>query len=318
MRQDRYRQLSEAEPSIPLFCRPWWLDATAGPENWDVALIEKGRRLQAAMPYVRRRRYGLSFIGQPVLTQHLGPWLRPAIAGYAQELAQQKDLLGGLIAQLPKFDHFFQNWSCTQQNWLPFFWSGFQQTTRYTYTLTLTPGPTALWRSFQENARRETRKAKERYRINIRTDLGVERFYSLNKLTFKRQKMPVPYSLDLLNRIDRACEERDCRRIFFAEDPEGRLHAAAYLVWDENRAYYLMGGGDPALRNSGAGSLCMWEAIQFAATVSKTFDFEGSMLEPVERFFRGFGAIQTPYFSLTKTPSRLLRTGLFARDLFRP
>lgn len=31
------------------------------------------------------------------------------------------------------------------------------------------------------------------------------------------------------------------------------------------------------------------------------------MLEPVERFFRAFGAIQTPYFSISKTNSKALK-----------
>ena len=31
-----------------------------------------------------------------------------------------------------------------------------------------------------------------------------------------------------------------------------------------------------------------------------TFDFEGSMLEGVEGFFRSFGGVQTPYFRLSK------------------
>ena len=89
-----------------------------------------------------------------------------------------------------------------------------------------------------------------------------------------------------------------------AEDSEGQRHAGIYIVWDENSVYYLMGGGDPLLRRSGATSLCMWEAILFAASLKKSFDFEGSMLEPVERFFRGFGADQIPYFSISRTPSK--------------
>ncbi|MNZ86002.1 hypothetical protein D3C78_1048120 [compost metagenome] len=101
--------------------------------------------------------------------------------------------------------------------------------------------------------------------------------------------------------------------MFIAEDDQGRRHAGVYLIWDENSAYYLMGGGDPELRNSGATSLCMWEAIRFSATVTRRFDFEGSMLEPVEHFFRAFGAIQQPFSCASKTPSRLLRTVLFFR-----
>jgi len=78
-----------------------------------------------------------------------------------------------------------------------------------------------------------------------------------------------------------------------------------------------MGGGAPDLRNSGATSLCMWEAIQFAATVTKSFDFEGSMLETVERFFRAFGAKQTPYFAISKINSKLLKTYRFLQEMRR-
>jgi hypothetical protein len=93
------------------------------------------------------------------------------------------------------------------------------------------------------------------------------------------------------------------------------LHAGIYVVWDEQSAYYLMGGGDPELRSSGATSLCMWEAIKFVSTKTKSFDFEGSMIERVERFFRAFGAIQTPYFSITKTDSRVFKIAQIARSL---
>ena len=68
-----------------------------------------------------------------------------------------------------------------------------------------------------------------------------------------------------------------------------------------------MGGSDPNLRNSGAMSLCMWEAIKFASTKTKKFDFEGSMIESVERYFRAFGAEQKPYFHITKVLSYMLR-----------
>ena len=84
------------------------------------------------------------------------------------------------------------------------------------------------------------------------------------------------------------------------------------MVWDDYTAYYLIGGADPELRNSGASSLLLWEAIQFAAQVSRTFDFEGSMLKPVERFFRAFGAIQQPYMQVKKYNSLPLR---MRRDL---
>jgi hypothetical protein len=66
-----------------------------------------------------------------------------------------------------------------------------------------------------------------------------------------------------------------------------------------------MGGGDPELRQSNAYRLVSWEAMVFASSIAKRFDFVGSMLPQVETVFRGFGAKQLPYFSITKVrPAR--------------
>lgn len=305
--KDRYRTFSRNEPSLPVFSRDWWLDATAGPDAWDVALVIKGNDIVAAMPYVVRRRYGLTVIGQPALTQKLGPWFRASDGKPAARLAREKDLMQELIDQLPPFDHFTQNWHYGRTNWLPFCWNGFKQTTRYTYVLPELGETGRLWAGFDNSTRAECKKASERFRLQVRDDLPLDAFLALNRLTFQRQGIEVPYSDAFVRRLDAACAERSCRKYFIAVDEEGRHHAGNYIVWDEYSAYGLMNGADPTLRNSGATSLCMWEVIKYAAGVTQRFDFAGSMLEPVERFFRGFGATQLPYFYITKTPSRVLR-----------
>ena len=40
-------------------------------------------------------------------------------------------------------------------------------------------------------------------------------------------------------------------------------------------------------------------------TVTEKFDFEGSVVEPVERFFRGFGGTLRPYFRITRFSRRM-------------
>jgi hypothetical protein len=304
-----YREFSRNEPSIPIFSRDWWLDTTAGPEAWDVALVQKGSQIVAAMPYVLRRKYGLRVISQPALTPRLGPWFRPVEANTnsGKKLANEKDLMQALIDQLPAFDYFNQCWHYTRTNWLPFSWNGFQQTTLYTYLLPQLGQPDKLWSGLQENVRTHCRTASNRYKLTVRDDLPLDAFIRLNQMTFHRQHMRMPYSETYLRRLDAACAERGCRKFFIAVDPEGRHHAGTYIVWDENSAYGLMNGADPEFRNSHATSLCMWEAIKFAGNVTQQFDFSGSMMERVERFFRGFGTTQVPYFLISKTPSRLVR-----------
>jgi len=305
-KKERYREFCDSESTVPIFSRDWWLDAVCG-DAWDVCLVEKGGKVIASMPYYIKKRYGLTLLVHPKLTQALGPWLRPTQAKYAKRLGQEKDLLLELVRQLPDFSYFKQSWHYSNTNWLPFYWQGFQQTVRYTYILPDLSDLNAIWEGFRENIRRDFRKASNRYNLKVRTDLDLEDFLALNVKVFARQGEKVPYTQEFVRRLDKACRVHNARQIFIAEDDQGRRHAGVYIIWDEQSAYYLMGGGDPALRSSGATSQCMWEAIQFSATTTKCFDFEGSMIEPVERFFRGFGARQTPYFSIEKTPSRLVR-----------
>ena len=314
-RKEAYRQLCHEEPSIPLFSQPWWLDAVTGSDGWDVALVQKGGLVLATMPYLRRRRIGFRISTQPWLTLSLGPWLRPSTAKPPRRIGQQKELLQALIAQLPPFDHFRQAWHYSQTNWLPFRWCGFRQTTDYSYVLPDLSDTHAIWNGFQENIRKEIRKASGRAQLCVRDDRPLQDALRLHRLTFDRQGKSLPFPEHVIRSIDAACSERGQRAIFIAEDIQGRQHAAVYIVWDAKSAYYLLGGGDPELRNSGAASLCMWEAIQHAATVTRSFDFCGSMAEPIEQFIRAFGGKQCPYFSVSKTPSKMLAGYLFLASL---
>jgi len=307
IKKDVYRAFCQKEPSISLFSQGWWLDAVIGADNWEVALVEKGGVIVATMPYVIKRRSFFLISTQPPLTQTLGPWLQQSNAKYAKALGQQKDRLTALIEQLPKVDYFAQNWNYLQTNWLPFYWSGFKQSTFYTYVIDNLTDHDLIWKGFTEKVRTDIKKSLNRFNLTMVEDPSIDDFIALNRKVFDRQNMKAPYSEQVIRNLDKACCFNTARKIFIAVDEEGRHHAGVYIVWDRNSAYYLMGGGDPELRNSGATSLCLWEAIKFSSQVTKRFDFEGSNNEAIECFIRGFGAKQVQLFSVSKTPSRLLR-----------
>ena len=182
----KYRLFCEQERTIPIFSQAWWLDAVCN-DSWDVCLVEKGGEIVASMPYVIKKRYGLKLLTHPSLTQNLGPWLKPSQAKYSKMLSQQKDLMKVLIDQLPNYDYFNQNWHYSQTNWLPFYWHGFDQTTRYTYVIEDLSDIDYIWSGLQENIRREIRKAENKLGVQVRTDLPIEDFIALNEMTFSRQ-----------------------------------------------------------------------------------------------------------------------------------
>jgi hypothetical protein len=298
-----------------IFQQHWWLDAVA-PGSWGESKVEKDGEVVGALPYMVKRRYGLRVLSQPPLMSTLGPWLKPFEGKESRRAHVEKEVLGELIAQLPRFDLFHQQLPPAITNWLPFYWAGFSATTHYTYQLSGLSDHDAVWHGFNENARRQIRKAEKQ--LAVRTDLDLVTFFKINAETFERRGVPVPYPFDALSRLDRACDERRARRIFFAVDAKDQVVASVYLVWDRNAAYYLMAGFREG-GSGGAASLLVWEALKFASTVVDTFDFQGSMIESIERFFRGFGAAQVPFFFVSNASRRMrvLREGQEIARAFR-
>jgi hypothetical protein len=284
-----------------IFQQPWWLDAVA-PNRWAEAVVERNGRTVARLPYVVRGRGRLRMLTQPPLTQTLGPWIERVDAKTTHALGNEIELLTALEAALPPAQAFLQHFSPTLLNALPFYWAGYRIEVQYTYRLEGLSSEEALWSGLRGNIRREIRKARKR--VEVRDDLGLDQFHSVWSKTFARQNLEPPRSLAELERIDTACAARGARAMLFAVDEADRVHAVSYVVWDERAAYYLLGGGDQELRTSGAASMLMWEAIIRARDVTDVFDFEGSMLKPVERFFRSFGSRQAPYLRVSRfTPA---------------
>lgn len=301
--------MSTVAEANSLFQQPWWLDATS-PGGWDQVTVERGGELVARLPYTLERRYGLKVLGQPPLTLFLGPWLAPAgEVKSSTRIAREKELLSELIDRLPPHDIFAQTCHYGATNWLPFHWRGFTQTTRYSYVIEDLSDLEVLWGSLEGSARTDIRKARKM--LEIRQDLGVGELLRLAELTYRRQGRGSPYDAALLERVEAVARDRGQCRSFFAIDADDRLHAALFLVWDEESAYYLVGGVDDAAGSSGAMAYLIWSAIRFAATVTRRFDFEGSIVESIERFFRKFGTAQKPYSQLMHLSrrARILVTG---------
>ncbi|HEY0158856.1 MAG TPA: GNAT family N-acetyltransferase [Thermoanaerobaculia bacterium] len=316
-RKTLYREHCSRETSIPLFSRDWWLDAAVGERNWDVALVEKGGQVIGSLPFQVTRKAGFRRLGQPPLTQTLGPWIRPSNAKRARALGYEKDVMDGLIAALPPFDLYAQNWHHRLTNWLPFYWHGFTQTTRYTYVIRELEDEKQVWEGVRENIRTDVRKAQGRAGLTVHFENDPEALIALNRQTYARQGKQPPYPDRLVRSLHDACSARRCCAVLTVRDGAGRPYASLLLVWDESAAYYLIGGSDPEVRNTGAMSLAVWEAIRFARTVTKSFDFEGSMMEPVERFCRAFGAEQVPYLRVSCVRSPLIAFALTFRDALR-
>lgn len=319
-KKEKYRELCEYEKTIPIFSKDWWMDAVCGENNWDVLLVEKGRQIVASLPYYLRKRGKRREITQPPLTQTNGIWIKyPPNQKYCKKLAYEKEVMTGIISQLDELNlgYYNQNFHYSITNWLPFYWKGFKQTTRYTYVIEDLENSNEVYKNFKCNIRNKIKKANKR-NVKIISKDDIETFYMINKKTFDRQNIAISYSLKFIEKLDNTLKEKKARKIFFAIDENKKVHSVLYLIWDLTSSYVHMVGEDPELRNSGAGILLIWESIKYTKEILNLnkYDFEGSMIESVEEVRRSCGAIQKPYFNIKKNYRKENIFKIIVRDIY--
>lgn len=300
-KKDIYQKWSQTYSDLPLFFHPWWLDAVCGKDAWEVALVvNHNQEVEGALPFYKSKRWGLSWSGMPVLTPYLGPLLvYPDRISPAQKVTFEKRVMNDLIDQIPRFFYFRQNWHPDFQNWLPFYWRGFRQTTYYTYRFPDIRRPDRLFQSFRSSTRNHIRVAERAYRLEESDDLAT--FYVLNEMTFEGQSTKIPYDLAYLKKMEDLLQTRKWSKLLLAYSEEReRYEAGIYLVRDQQTAYLLASGRHPE-SGSGAVPLLIWQALkQLSKEGVEQFDFEGSVIPGIEQFFRSFGAELTPYFQVSR------------------
>ena len=291
---------------VPIFMQNWWLDAVCT-EGWSVvvSLNEKGD-IEAALTFATRQKLGFKTLSEPVLTPFCGVWFRQKTFKRRHEaIFYEKKHLQKLIEQLPSAHRYSFRLHVSLKDWQPFFWAGWQQETRYTYRLNIENLAT-VFENFNENTKRNIRKSAQNF--TIESGDNFDKFLEINALTYKRQQIKNPISLQTWQSVEQVLTEKNARSIFFAKNTEGSYEAAVYVIFDNSTAYYLAGGSTELGRSKGAMHGLLWQAIQEAAARGcRVFDFEGSMLQGVEPFFRGFGGELTPYFRVFKYSNRFLK-----------
>lgn len=305
--KEEYRALcAESPPGLYVFQQPWWLDATAGPENWGVCLYRQGGQIAGAWCF-HFRRYGNKLrIYDPPFTQFTGIWLRyPENQKYEKRLAYEKEATSALLAQLEQLPliSLSQSFSANYTNWQPLYWKGFQQTTNYSFRIGNISDPAAVEARFGHAKRKNIKRALGEG-LEVGFDLPAREFYDNHVLTLSKQGAKISYSFDLFQRMYQAAYKHNGGRVIWARDREGNLHAALFVIWNGTCAFDLISTIDPDYRNSGASTLLVRDMIRFLSGKTAAFDFEGSMIEGVANSFSQFGTAQIPYFHIGKTYDR--------------
>lgn len=287
---------------ICIFNKPFWLDAVCdGRKNWDVFLVREKGRIEAALPYYKKKKLGFAYITMPQLTPHNGIWLNPAGHEAAENhIVRENRLYKLLIQQIEAAGASFyqQCFSTEVNNWQPFCWTGYQQKTLYTFCINCPYNLTEAEKNFCKSTRQNIKKASLAGTVSEFDD--VDLFHQISSMVFAGQHAHNPVSKPLLERVYRAGKANDAARMLCARDLEGNICGVILLVYDAVKVHALMCGTLPDKRSFNFDTALKYEGIKFACETGRKFDFEGSMIEGIANCMLRFGAEMRPYYMIRK------------------
>jgi hypothetical protein len=305
--KQRYIQFCEEHPDIPIFSRPWWLDAVC-PGQWDVILIEKNGRIIASFPYYKANvRHIFTHIGMPPLTQKLGPYMVYDTNKITEDkrINYEHDIYNAIIDKLPTNDSFVVNFDWKYKNWLSFYWQGFRQTTKYTYILNNIKDHNYIEQKYAKSKKQPIQKAGKN--LKFKCDLPKDVFYGYFADVIHERNENISFSKDLFNRLYDAVYDHCAGKTFYCDDEENNIHAINMIVWDMECAYYLLAMRKREYNTSGGTEFLVDETLKYVAQFVDCFDFEGSMIKGVEESYRRYGSYQTEYYQIFKCNNPILK-----------
>lgn len=265
-----------------VYHEPWWLDATTD-GAWKLLSTEYSGFVARLPIYSRRTLFGDSLITNPPLTRTLGPVFERISRAHQFTDRIARRLTAELAAQIPPKASFAQIFAPETPGIFSFASAGFQACADYTYRLAGALDEKALWGSVHNKARRQIRRAQERFSIDdaVSVEEFVE-FYAQGKRA--QQKRLVP-SGHVVSELLREAVTRFRGRLVGCRTATGLLASAIFIALDANSAYFVMSARIPGIADSGAVAMLAWHEILWSRAAGLQFDFDGS-----NQFLGQFGA----------------------------
>lgn len=288
---------------VPIYSKPWWLDAVCGSENWDVWLYIKGNNILAAMPYYMENRGKYRYITKAPLTQNNGIIFN-YVNGDTMKRITKQEFEEEVIEKACEYikslgiDVYEQQYHYDFSYWLPFYWNHYSAITRLTYVIEDTSDMEEVWSNLSGNYRKNIKKGQKN--CTVKENMDVDSFYDEHENVFLKQDLKCPFSREFWHRLYGACSKHNACKTFYAVTEEGNVASVLFIVWDEKSVYHLLGGSIPEFQNLETYNALSWEAIQFAGKVGKKYDFEGSVIKRLSKSFRQFGGEPKYYYRIRK------------------
>jgi hypothetical protein len=273
--------LEQASNSL-VYGYSWYLNKVS--PNWDALVLDD---YHAVMPLTHGRKYFICYLHQPFFTQQLGVFAKAQL---------NQDLIIEFISAIPSKFKFIEV-NLNEQNY--YLSEEYKLIKRKNYLLNLNKPYDKLVKDYNNQALRNLKKSRKQ-EIELRTIQYKEviTFYRIHKSEVTLGVKSEDYlALEGLMEVAYKRGKLFSKGVF---SKSGELLACGSYLMQKGRIIFLIGTSSASGRETGAMHYLMDSMIFQFSNHKMLFDFEGSEIPGIARFYKSFGAIKTHYFRLKK------------------
>ena len=258
----------------------WYLDESA--PNWDALILDD---YEAVFPLTHAKKYFINYLYQPLFTQQLGLFYKNLLGA---------ELLEEFLNAIPKKFRFVDI-ALNEGNHFEIENSYMRK--RKNYVLDLEKSFPKTAKNFTEHTSRNIKKSKK-----VNSKIVSQNFDDVINLYIKQKSEQTlrvtTKDYQRFAKIAGAIQQNKMLNCVGVVNEKNETIASAIFVICNNRITYLMGVSSNEGREKRAMYFLFNSIIELYSEQNYLLDFEGSDISGVAKFFKGFGAINQPYYKL--------------------
>ncbi len=285
----------EQSPQGYYYDKTWYLDSYGA--SYKLLVVYENNMIIGGIALVKNE---IGFYTNPLLSKYLGVLFCPFKGNKYKVETKKRNIIRKLIPFLNKYKTFNYCFAPSFDTYMPFYWNNYLCTIHYSYQINLEDNSDdKIYNNLYAKLKTEIKSAVKN-NFTISNSIDFELFYKVLNDTFKNQGGKAPWKYSQLFRHYSKLKERNAIELNGIFNNDNKLMAVNGLVYDNKCCSYVFNGVNYDLIQKGANELLLYKSIVNKIGISKIFNIEGSMIHPIEAFYRKFNGKRVPYLRIYK------------------
>ncbi|OFX35242.1 MAG: hypothetical protein A2X08_07325 [Bacteroidetes bacterium GWA2_32_17] len=265
-----------------LYACSWYLDIVCN--NWDALIYNN---YEAVMPLTFSSKMGILYLSQPLFTQQLGVFSTSAVS---------QNLLLEFFNNIPSTFKYIEinlnKYNILKSNKLVY-------RKNHNFELDLISNYKQIAKKYSENTKRNISKSVKFGLQPISNSCSVNDFVNFIKKNVGDKVANLPTEkYGVIRKIVSHSLKNGFGEIICAYNPQNELSSAAFFIFSQKKAIYLFAASTDEGKEKRAMFLIIDEFIKKYSEKNLILDFEGSNIDGLARFYKGFGAVYCEYMTI--------------------